>query len=221
MAFILCIETATPVCSVALFENTTLLHSEEIADGNVHASALTGLIQNCTGQTQVTLNQLDAIAISKGPGSYTGLRVGVATAKGLCFTLQKPLIAVSTLKSLANQFKQQHPEYRGLLCPMIDARRMEVYTALYDADLKEILGTEARIINDSSYAYELKANSIAFFGSGSDKCSGIITDKNAHFNNLACSASSMGSLAYNKLCAKQFEDLAYFEPDYLKEFAGK
>ena len=221
MAFILCIETATPVCSVALFENNTLIGLCEIKDGNVHASALTGLIKQCMDESAVSLNQLEGIAVSKGPGSYTGLRVGVATAKGLCYTLKKPLIAIGTLKSLAHVFRLKNPGYTGLICPMIDARRMEVYTAVYDQSLEEISPVEARIIDSSSYAEMLSSSRIAFLGSGAEKCKETIKSDNAFFFNTMCSAKGMGIFAYEKLRTGQFEELAYFEPDYLKEFVGK
>ncbi|MES2690804.1 MAG: tRNA (adenosine(37)-N6)-threonylcarbamoyltransferase complex dimerization subunit type 1 TsaB [Bacteroidota bacterium] len=221
MAFILCIETATPVCSVALFENNTLLSLYEIKDGNTHASALTGLIKQCMDEAKISFSQLDAIAVSKGPGSYTGLRVGIATAKGLCYTSKKPLIAIGTLKSLANIFMLENPGYTGLICPMIDARRMEVYTALYNHELKELSPVEAKIIDSSSYAEELAHSRIAFLGSGSEKCSETITSENALFTYAICSSKGMGILAHEKFMAKEFQDLAYFEPDYLKEFVGK
>lgn len=221
MAFILCIETATPVCSVALFENNNLLSLYEIKDGNTHASALTGLIKQCMGEGKIRFSQLDAIAVSKGPGSYTGLRVGIATAKGLCYTLKKPLIAIGTLKSLANIFKSENPAYTGLICPMIDARRMEVYTAIYNHELKEINPVEAKIIDSSSYVEELAHSRITFLGNGSEKCSETINSPNALFVYAICSSKGMGTFAYEKFMAKQFEDLAYFEPDYLKEFVGK
>lgn len=221
MAFILCIETATPVCSVALFENTTLISVREIKDGNVHASALTGLIRQCMDESALDLNQLEAIAVSKGPGSYTGLRVGVATAKGLCYTLKKPLIAISTLKSLAYVFSLENREFQGIICPMIDARRMEVYTALYDQSLEEISPVEAKIIDHSSYAAMLSSNPIAFLGNGAEKCREMIKSYNALFFDTMCSAKGMGIFAHEKLRAGQFENIAYFEPDYLKEFVGK
>jgi tRNA threonylcarbamoyladenosine biosynthesis protein TsaB len=221
MAFILCIETATSVCSVALFKNDTLLSLQEIIEGNEHATMLTTLIANCLSEAAITFNQLDAIAVSKGPGSYTGLRVGVSTAKGLCFTLNKPLIAINTLKSLANAYKTTHPQTNALLCPMIDARRMEVYTAIYTNELNELSATEAKIIDEQSFASELSENNIQFLGNGALKCQSMIIHTNASFTDFACSAAGMGSLAYEAFTTNQFEDLAYFEPNYLKEFAQK
>lgn len=221
MAYILCIETATPVCSVALFKNNELISLNEIKDGNAHASLLTGLIRKCIDDATIGFDKLDAIAVSKGPGSYTGLRVGVATAKGLCYTLKKPMIAVGTLKSLAEVFISENPDYTGLICPMIDARRMEVYTALYDHQFNEISPVESKIIDGSSYTEELSLKPITFLGSGAEKCKAIINNSNAFFANTVCSARGIGIFAFEKLLERNFEDLAYFEPDYLKEFTGK
>lgn len=221
MAFLICIESATPVCSVALFENDQLLSQKEITEGNAHASALTGLIGSCMEEAGIRLNQLDAISVSKGPGSYTGLRVGVATAKGLCYTLNKPLIAVSTLQSLANNFIMQHPHYDGLICPMIDARRMEVYTALYDNDLAELNKPQALIISEQSFNEVLSRHQVTFIGTGAEKTRTQILHPNALFDTtIHCSASGMGILAHNLFMSNTFEDLAYFEPEYLKEFVG-
>lgn len=219
MAFLLCIETATPVCSVALFENNHLLSLKEITEGNTHASLLTGLISSCVKEAQIDLKRLDAVAVSKGPGSYTGLRVGIATAKGLCYTLNKPLIAVSTLQSLANCFTLKHPDYEGLICPMLDARRMEVYTALYDKLLTPILNPEALIVTGESFRETLNTAQVTFIGTGAGKCKPLITSTNALFDTeLYCSALGLGTIAHKQLINKQFEDLAYFEPEYLKEF---
>jgi tRNA threonylcarbamoyladenosine biosynthesis protein TsaB len=219
MAFLLCIETATPVCSVALFENDHLLSLKEITEGNVHASLLTSLISSCVEEAQIDLKQLDAIAVSKGPGSYTGLRVGVATAKGLCYTLNKPLIAVSTLQGLASLFMAKNSDYQGLVCPMIDARRMEVYTALYDSDLAMLYSPEAMVVTGQSFHETLNSRQITFIGTGAEKCKTVITGKNASFDlQIHCSASGIGKIAYHHIQNNQFESLAYFEPEYLKEF---
>ena len=219
MAFLLCIETATPVCSVALFEEDTLLCQQEITEGNAHASALTTLIGSCLEQAGKSPGQMDAIAVSKGPGSYTGLRVGVSTAKGLCYALNKPLIAVSTLHSLAHGFMLHEPSSSGLICPMIDARRMEVYTALYDNTLKELKPAEAKIVTENSFDEWLSEYPVAFIGNGAEKCQSLLAHTNAQFRpDITCSAAGMGKPALERWQKKQFEDVAYFEPDYLKDF---
>ena len=147
MAFILGIETATEVCSVALFSDQSLLALRVWKEGNKHANELTTLIAEVVKEATISLNQLDAICVSMGPGSYTGLRVGVSTAKGLCYTLNKPLIAVNTLASMAQVFVSNNPNYNGLICPMIDARRMEVYTALFNNNGEPVRETEAKIMS--------------------------------------------------------------------------
>ncbi|MBW7844126.1 MAG: tRNA (adenosine(37)-N6)-threonylcarbamoyltransferase complex dimerization subunit type 1 TsaB [Bacteroidia bacterium] len=220
MAYILCIETATEVCSVALFKNDTLLHLKEIKDGNRHANELTILIQKVMNSADISLNKLDAVAVSKGPGSYTGLRVGVSTAKGICYTLQKPLIAINTLQSIANQFIEDNPTYSGLICPMIDARRMEVYTAIFDINGNLKTPTEAKIIHENSFDEILLSNKIAFIGNGHEKCKPMLQHVNAEFYSIVCSAKGIGKLAYSKYLENKFEDVAYFEPYYLKDFVG-
>lgn len=221
MAFILCIETSTPVCSTALFENDRCLSLHEISSGNVHASALTGLLKKCMDDAQLAFRDLDAIAVSRGPGSYTGLRVGAATAKGLCFTLDKPLISVGSLHTLAAWFRINHPAYTGLICPMIDARRMEVYTALFNDKLQEILPVDAVVIGEHAFRDELEKGPVAFPGSGAGKCRQLLDHPNASFPELFSSAAGMGGTAWEHYNREQFEDLAYFEPDYLKEFDKK
>ena len=221
MAFILGIETATEVCSVALFSNQNLLALREWKEGNKHANELTTLISEVVKEASISLNQLDAICVSMGPGSYTGLRVGVSTAKGLCYTLNKPLIAVNTLESMAQVFVSNNPNYNGLVCPMIDARRMEVYTALFNNNGEPVRETEAKIIDETSFAQDLQLGNIAFIGNGAEKCREVIEHSNAQFHgDLRCSAVGLGKLAGEKFNAKQFEDVAYFEPFYLKDFVG-
>lgn len=219
MASILCIETATETCSVALAADGNTVALKELYEGNRHASHLTTLIAEVLKDD---LKSIDAVAVSMGPGSYTGLRVGVSTAKALCFALNIPLIAIPTLESLANSFLLQHPDLSASvnLIPMIDARRMEVYTAVFDTQLNQKLPTSALIINTESFEAQLMYPSY-FFGSGAAKCKTIITASNAIFeDHVKCSAEGMASLAQKAFDARRFEDVAYFEPYYLKDFVG-
>lgn len=222
MAYILCLETATEVCSIALLKNDVVIALEENHEGNSHASQITLLIEAVMTKANIELNQLDAIAVSKGPGSYTGLRVGVSTAKGLCYALNIPLIAINTLHSLAQSLSSTiNYQPPTLLCPMLDARRMEVYCLLLDEQLNEVEKTQAKIIDENSFAAALSTYKIYFFGNGSSKCKTIITHSNAIFiNDIKCSAKRMNTLVYEAFKQKQFEDVAYFEPFYLKDFVG-
>jgi tRNA threonylcarbamoyladenosine biosynthesis protein TsaB len=221
MAFILCIETATEVCSVALFNKNELLVLNEINEGNMHASALTGLIEKTLKEAELTLNQLDAICVSKGPGSYTGLRVGVSTAKGLCFGLNIPLLAVNTLQSMAGVYMHQNPNNAQAICAMIDARRMEVYAAIYNSNLEEINPTQAIVIDEYSFEEQLNQGQIIFIGNGAAKCKSTITHANAVFvDEITCSALGLGKPAYQMFLENKFEDTAYFEPFYLKDFVA-
>lgn len=219
MSTILQIETATPVCSVAIsVDGKTITLKEEKAP-NIHASSLTLFIEEAMKAAKLTYAELDAIAVSKGPGSYTGLRIGVSTAKGLCFALDKPLIAINTLKMMANGYLLQHPNFGGLVCPMIDARRMEVFTAVFDHHLGEVEHTHAKIIDDKSFVLELQNNYVSFIGDGAVKCKDVIDNVNAHFyTDNYNSATYMSNLAYTAYQANNFEDVAYFEPFYLKDF---
>jgi len=227
LATILNIETATNVCSVALGKDGQLLSIKESAEERSHASQLTVLIQEVLGEAGLGVSDLNAIAVSKGPGSYTGLRIGVSAAKGLCYSLDIPLIAVDTLQAMANSFVQSNTdqiEGNTLLCPMIDARRMEVYCAVYDSNLKVIDPVSAKIIDGNSFSGHLDKGKVLFFGDGAEKCKVELEDNNnADFDNdLSASASGMISLSENLFNNKAFEDVAYFEPYYLKDFvAGK
>jgi len=219
MSTILQIETATPVCSVAVSVNGITVALVEETAQNIHASKLTLFIDEAMKKAGITYKQLDAIAVSKGPGSYTGLRIGVSTAKGLCFALDKPLIAIGTLKMMANGFVTAHPNYGGLICPMIDARRMEVFTSVYDNKLKEIEVVNAKIVDEKSFIFELDAHYVTFIGDGAEKCKAVLTHPNAHFNSVNYnSATHMSSLAQEAFDAGNYEDVAYFEPFYLKDF---
>lgn len=222
---ILNIETATSICSVALTKNNELLSRRESDDRNSHSSKLTLFIDEVIKEVDINYTDLDAIAVSKGPGSYTGLRIGVSTAKGLCYALDKPLISVGTLQAMALGMAEKFIteklfEKSVLFCPMIDARRMEVYSALYDSNNKEVREIRAEIIDKNSFSEFLQNNKIIFFGDGASKCKQVLTHReNAIFiDNFFPSASFMTEIADLKFKNKDFEDVAYFEPFYLKDF---
>lgn len=223
MALILSLETATSVCSAALHDGDQLIAAEEYNVPQSTASQLSVLIDQLFKRTGVQPSQLSAVAVSAGPGSYTGLRIGVATAKGFCYALNIPLIAVNTLELLAYQVVSQNGlSGNELLCPMLDARRMEVYTLLATADLKIIELTEAKIIDGLSYQSWLEKNKILFFGNGSDKCKEMIRHANAVFiPDIIPSAAKLGEMAFQKFKSNQFENLATYEPYYLKDFMVK
>jgi tRNA threonylcarbamoyladenosine biosynthesis protein TsaB len=226
MSYILQIETATTVCSVALSKDGETLAAKQINERNIHAEVITLFIDELLKETGLNYNQLDAIAVSSGPGSYTGLRIGVSTAKGLCFALDKPLIAIETLEAMADGLATdgQLSGKDVLLCPMIDARRMEVYTAIFDTQGKRINPTTAEIIDENSFGNLLSNHTIIFFGDGAPKCEAVLgTNANAQFvADFSNSATHLSQKAYAKLLANDFEDVAYFEPFYLKDFiAGK
>lgn len=219
MATILQIETSTQVCSVALAIDGKTISLKEEAAQNIHASNITLFIAEVMKSADLKFTDLDAIAVSKGPGSYTGLRIGVSTAKGLCFALDKPLIGIGTLQMMANGFVINHPNYGGLVCPMIDARRMEVFTCVYDNRLKEIEAVNAKIVDDKSFVFELENHFVTFIGDGAAKCAPVLSHYNAHFSDINFnSASYMSTLAHTAFESKTFEDVAYFEPFYLKDF---
>jgi tRNA threonylcarbamoyladenosine biosynthesis protein TsaB len=221
MTHILCIETATEICSVAIAKNGETIALVEDTLGNNHASQLHILVAKALEQSNLHFSDLQAVAVSKGPGSYTGLRVGVSAAKGYCYALQIPLIAINTLQSLASGFWQNNPTYSGLVCPMIDARRMEVYCALFNQTLHEVLPTQAKIIDEKSFAEQLSQNQIIFIGNGAAKCENSIIFSNAHFENeIRCNASDLSLLTQKAFNQKKYQDVAYFEPYYLKDFIG-
>lgn len=217
---ILHIETSTNVCSIAISENGKCIFSKANFDGMSHASLLSVFISEAFDELKKTSKVINAIAVSSGPGSYTGLRIGVSTAKGLCFGLDIPLIAVSTLEVLTTSaLSNANISNNALFCPMIDARRMEVYDALYNANGEIIREIRADIIDDNSFKEYLLNNSIYFFGNGAEKCKSTLTHSNAHFiNNLNPLAENMIPLAEKAFLKKEFVDVAYFEPFYLKEF---
>lgn len=217
---ILYIETAGTVCSVALSANDTVLGFRHDNNGRAHAQQLSVFIDDLLSDTGINYTDLQAVAVSKGPGSYTGLRIGVATAKGICFGTDIPLIAVDSLLSLTYVLKQQHHFADSVLyCPMVDARRMEVYTAVFNTRMERVMDTQALIIDESSFADLLKNNKVVFFGDGAEKCKDIICHPNAQFiTTLQASATGMIDEAIKAYTANRFEDVAYFEPFYLKDF---
>jgi tRNA threonylcarbamoyladenosine biosynthesis protein TsaB len=219
LSYFLNIETATTVCSVSISENENLLFFKEINEGFTHAENLHLFIEQAFKETGVGAHQLSAISVSKGPGSYTGLRIGVSAAKGLAYALNIPLISVDTLQIMANAayIKQKEP---GIYCPMIDARRMEVYSALYSHELKALSVIEALIIDETSI---LKFNSypkVFYFGDGMLKCRALLSKMpNAFFiEDVNPSVEYIAKLVYEKFLANEFENTAYFEPFYLKDF---
>ncbi|MFM7078151.1 MAG: tRNA (adenosine(37)-N6)-threonylcarbamoyltransferase complex dimerization subunit type 1 TsaB, partial [Bacteroidota bacterium] len=185
-----------------------------------HSRVLMPFIDSCIKKSGVSLSDLDAVAISKGPGSFTGLRIGVATAKGICFAIDKPLLAVNTLQSMASLFNQHHKLHGTLFCPMIDARRKEVYTAIFDQHLDEILETNAVVLNEDSFEEWSAKGPIAFFGDGAAKSQNILkkSDKHLFFNDFRISAEGMNALCLERFAQNKFESLSYFEPFYLKDF---
>ena len=213
------IETSTNVCSVALSENSDCLFFKSNADGMSHAALLSVFIAEALEVLKSQGKSLSAVAVSSGPGSYTGLRIGVSTAKGLCYGLDIPLIALSTLEVLtAEAIKILNSSENVLLCPMIDARRMEVYSAFYDTDLNLKRAISADIIDSDSYS-DILGQTVYFFGNGAEKCKSTLTHSNARFiDNLVPLAINMIPLALKAFSKQQFVDTAYFEPFYLKEF---
>ena len=225
---ILCLETATPSCSVALVHNGEVLACEEDPKGQNHSEKITLFIDSVMKKAGISYNQLDAVTVSMGPGSYTGLRIGVSTAKGICYAVSKPLIAVETLHAMAfgglSVISTERSERRNLqhtaLIPMIDARRMEVYAAIFDENVNKIKDTEAVIIDENSFSDLKKDHYLYLFGDGADKCAELFAndDKITVIKDFYCSAKYMNTIAQQKFNNKDFVDVAYFEPFYLKDF---
>lgn len=217
---LLSIDTSTRGCSVALHNDRELLSNYDLNTDKSSSSMLTTLIGAAVEHAGFELNDLDAIAVAKGPGSYTGLRVGVSTAKGLCYALDKPLIAVNTLEAMSLQVSTLVHE-QILFCPMIDARRMEVYAAVFDVDNLTVQHTSAIIVNENSFDNLLQNNQILFFGDGAPKCKAILSiNPKALFlkEEIRPSAKTVGQIALQYFSNHNFEDLASFEPYYLKDF---
>ncbi len=250
MNYILNIETSTSVCSVSISSGTGILALRESSVDRSHAAMLGVFIEEAMRETDLKFNDLSAVAVSRGPGSYTGLRIGVSMAKGICYASDLPLIAIDTLrimtwKVIRSQLIESFNTYdegnngqnahanninigelhlnpgsgRILLCPMIDARRMEVYMSIFDVKGNQIKNTSAEIITESAFSEFPEDNTILFFGDGADKCRNIAGRKNVlFFPGIYPSAEQMGELSHNSFLEKRFENTAYFEPFYLKDF---
>lgn len=224
MATILHIETSTDVCSVAVSQDGACIFYEEDHDGPNHASKIGGFVDEALSFTDNHAIPFDAVAISCGPGSYTGLRIGTSMAKGICYGRDLKLLAVPTLELLAVPVLLRHEEIEedALLCPMIDARRMEVYACLFDRSLKTVRTTQADIVDETTYQSFLDEHPVYFFGNGAAKCMETIKHPNAHFiENIKPLAKWMFPLAEKRFLNEQYEDVAYFEPYYLKDFVAK
>ena len=220
MPLLLALETSTTVCSIALFKGQQLLGASELQIEKSHSSHITVMISQLVENCGATLQELSAVAISGGPGSYTGLRIGTSTAKGLCYSLDIPLLEVSTLYGLAAQVIQATPRpERYLFCPMLDARRMEVYTCLLDSQLQEVSSIAPIVLDEHTFGNKLAAQPVIFFGSGAQKFKELVKEKeHALFvDDVLPSAKTIGQLAQAKYVKKEFEDVAYYEPFYLKD----
>lgn len=215
MALILNIDTSTDNASVCVANDEQVLVIKKNNQQKDHASWLHPVIIETMQEAAIRLSEIDAIAVTIGPGSYTGLRVGLAAAKGICYALEKPLLTVNTLLVMANAINDEQVD---LLCPMIDARRMEVFTAIYTKELELMKAPVAMIIDETSFADELASKTICFSGSGSEKFKKILKNGNALFSDSSFDVSHMVSLSNALFLKKQFSDLAYIEPLYLKEF---
>ncbi len=218
---ILHIETSTTVCSVAASENGVCLIQKIHTEGMNHAKLLSVFIDEIIQYLKAEHKKIDAVALSRGPGSYTGIRIGTATAKGLCYGLDVPLIALDTLRimTVAALEKIDNIQADDLLCPMIDARRMEVYDEVFTPELNSVVPVKAHIIDENAFVEQLATSKMYFFGDGAAKCQTAITHPNAHFvADVYPEAQYMIALAESKYRANAFEDIAYFDPFYLKEF---
>ena len=216
MAIILNIETATKNCSVSIANKGEVVVLIELNDLNYsHAEKLHPFINQALKEAKVSIRDIDAVAVSKGPGSYTGLRIGVSAAKGICFSINKPLISIETLRSLSASISVND----AYIIPMLDARRMEVYSSVFSSDNKSVREIKAEIINENSFSEYLKKGKVYFLGDGADKCKPILVNKNAVFiDDKFPSAREMSKLSFDKFTNNEFEDVAYFEPFYLKDF---
>ena len=221
MAHLLAIETSTEICSVALGKDNECVAVVEDNKENSHAEKILLFVEQVLKQSGLKMNELDAVCISEGPGSYTGLRIGTSSAKGLCDALDIPLIAVSTLQSMAYGAREQCPDYEQYIS-MIDARRMEVYTAAYNQNLEPVEKITNLILDENAYSDFLLKDKVVFSGNGMEKAVPILSKNiNAIFCNTMTSARYLLALGYRKFIEQNFADIAYFEPFYLKEFQVK
>ena len=215
---ILCIDTTSEFCSISLFENKILIENRNSKIERSHSKLIIKLIDDILTNNKLKAKELDAFSISKGPGSYTGLRIGLSSIKGFCYALDKPLIALNTLKVLAESALEYIEDKDSILCPMVDARRMEVYTKTFNYKLNELTKDQALILEKDSFE-NYKDNNVYFFGDGSYKFKEIVNKKNFIFlNNINPNSKFMGQLSYDKFINKDFEDLSSFEPNYIKDF---
>lgn len=217
MPIILNLETATTNCSVSIARNGKILAIKERDTPNYsHSEQLHVFIEEVVQEAGVSFFDLDAVAVSKGPGSYTGLRIGVSAAKGLCFSLDIPLISVSTLRSMAHQIVSQQLDF---IIPLLDARRMEVYAAVFDMQYRQVRETRAEIVDGNSFGIYSEQGKVMLIGSGAEKCKKVLKqDSVSYDSSIVPSAKEMASISYKKFEVGNFEDVAYFEPYYLKDF---
>ena len=224
MSCILNIETSTDVCSVAVSQDGTCIFEKEDSSGPNHAAKLGVFVDEALSFIDSHLIPLDAVAVSCGPGSYTGLRIGVSMAKGICYGRSVKLLSVPTLHLLCVPvlLREQIQEENALLCPMLDARRMEVYAQLFDRALNEVRPIQADVVDADTYKSYLDERPVYFFGNGAEKCIEVINHPNAHLiKNVEPLAKNMFPLAEKRMMNEQFEDVAYFVPFYLKDFVAK
>ncbi|MBO4645042.1 MAG: tRNA (adenosine(37)-N6)-threonylcarbamoyltransferase complex dimerization subunit type 1 TsaB [Bacteroidales bacterium] len=222
MPYILNIDTSTEICSVALFKGAGQVAFREEPEGRNHARVLLPSIEEMLREADVTSAALQAVAVSIGPGSYTGLRIGLSSAKGLCYALGIPLIAVPTLQIMAaGTVKSAAPAPEVWLCPMLDARRMEVFCAFYDTQLNELRAASPQVVNEDAFADVLAEHPVLFCGNGAEKCRPLLeTYPNARFDYTPISARNMALIALQKFEQQQFEDVAYLEPCYGKDYVA-
>jgi len=215
MAYILNIETSTDICSVCIAKGETIVSIRETERSYSHSEVIATFIKECLVEASMEPSDLDAIAVSRGPGSYTALRIGTATAKGMCFALDIPLISIDTLTALANSVHKEVGD-NEIIIPMIDARRKEVYHAHYDKAMNILKEVEPIILDETTYAALSSSNKIWILGDGAPKSRDILSIHNAHFVDIECSSKYMVSLSLEKFEKKEFEDIAYYEPNYYK-----
>lgn len=224
MSLILCIETGTDICSVGIARDGELVSLRESDEGRDHAKKVGVFVDELLRETGISPDELDAVAVGMGPGSYTGLRIGVSFAKGLCYGLRKPLIAIGSLDALVEVAREDAEAgivdvedfERATLCPMVDARRMEVYTSMFSAQGEPLSEVAAEIVTEQSFAEWRKTKQLVIFGNGAAKCREILPD--ATYVNITPSARGIARLAEQRLQRGEIEDIAYFEPFYLKDF---
>ena len=223
MTYILNIETSTKVCSVSISKNgADFLLKENETENYSHSETLNVFIEELINSSEIEFKDLSAVAVSGGPGSYTGLRIGSSSAKGFCYALEIPFIATQTMKGMFEYVKREHPDF-DIYIPMIDARRMEVYSSIYEGNGNELKGVSADVLEVGIYDEYVQGKRTLIFGNGAEKCRELFPESNFEFDVKSnISAIGMNEIAYSKYQKKQFEDLAYFEPNYLKDFiAGK